>query len=65
MKQARLLLEILNEAFPYVGMQPDFKGAHSILLSKEKENAVDIFIWHLGCVWPVTATMDEFEVWES
>ena len=65
MKQALIFLKILEETFPYVGMNGQFRGAHALTLSKDKENAVDILVWHLGRAWPCTATLDEFEVWDA
>jgi len=61
MRQAHLLLKLLVETFPYVGMKADFKGNHAIILCKDRSEAVELLIWHLGRSWVVTCTMDEFE----
>jgi hypothetical protein len=61
MRQLHLILKLLAEVFPYIGMKPDFKGFHTIALCTDKENAVDLHIWHLGRPWTVTCTLDEFE----
>ena len=65
MRQVLTFLKILEETFPYVGMNGQFRGAHAITLSKEKDNGVDILVWHLGRAWPCTATIDEFEIWDN